>query len=195
MRVMKLLGALRFRRTELVSISDELRDEPQYVWPEDPDEVPAWRVVQEQRAAMWGITLPPYRTRRQFELAIEVAETRAAISVMPEGPAPALAPSEAARRFLSSLQHDELVGEYTAPELSALYSQHCADDNLTPAPIDLVKGELVRLPGVHRKQADMRDPVTGKRQRPMMWFIAPLSETNAEEIPFDIHPDDLRMAA
>lgn len=195
MRVMKLLGAFRLRRKELVSNSSELSDEPQYVWPEDPDEVPAWRVVQEQRAAIWGITLPPYRTRRQFELAIEVAETRAAISVMPEGPAPALAPSEAARRFLSSIQHDEMVGEYTAPELSALYSQHCADHNLTPAHIDFVKCELALLPGVHRKQADKRDPVTGKRQRPMMWIISPLSEMGAEDIPFDIHPDDLRMAA
>ena len=168
--------------------------EPEYIWPEDPDEVPTWRLAQEARAAIFGLGIPPDRTRRQFELAIELAERKASIKIAPIAPLAALSPSESARRFHAYLQHEEDVEEFTVPELSAKYSEFCEHENLTPSHLDFVKAELALRAGVHAKQISTKNPATGKRHRPVMWIIAPKAETS-NDIPFDLHPDDIRMAA
>ena len=213
MRALSLFRGLRLRRPQVFTdfsknlIDDTSADgttqppaalacqaEPEYIWPEDPDEVPTWRIAQEARAEMLGLGIPPYRTRRQFELAIELAEHKASIKIAPIAPLAALSPSESARRFHAYLQHEEDVEEFTVPELSAKYSEFCEHENLTPSHLDFVKAELALRTGVHRRQIDKKDPTTGKRQRPMMWIIAPKAEAS-DDIPFDLHQDDIRMAA
>ena len=76
----------------------ERPDLPFGIWPDDADTVPAWRIEVERKADLRGLTIPPYRTRRQFEAAVE-----ACANALKE-PAPRvilepLAPAEAARRL------------------------------------------------------------------------------------------------
>ena len=47
-------------------------DDGNLIWPDDPDEVPAWRLALEAKAEAWGwaeqgVKLPPYRTRRESD--------------------------------------------------------------------------------------------------------------------------------
>lgn len=179
------------------------------VWPDDPDEVPAWVLKAEAVRAAAGITdRLPARTKSEFARSVEIVEAQAAATlskpveskpVLSIELRPQLSTADAARRFLAAIQHDEIVGEYTAPELSALYSQFCADHNLTPSPVDHVKAELAHLPGVHRQQVATSCPETGKRRRNWMWIITPMCEmATLEHDPFvtdESEPEPIRLAA
>lgn len=210
MRVLQLFAGLRHRRHQFVTNCNGLtmdlavdgdpmppaalarQDEPEYIWPEDPDEVPDWRIAQEGRAFARGYSLPPYRTRRQWELAIERAETLAARMISPAEPAPlaeALSPMDAATQFLDWLQDDVDTKPYSAHELSAHYSLFCEEKRLTPTPVDHMKAAFTLLThAVNKRQISKVDTATGKRHRNFVYFVSPRCETN---IPFDLHPDDV----
>lgn len=63
-------------------------------WPDDPDEVPAWRLRAEAMARRYGYVLPGYRTRREFDA--QVALCRAVSCDAIKLPA-----DETARRFVA----------------------------------------------------------------------------------------------
>lgn len=176
----------------------EAEAENDNAWPEDPDQVPDWVIRAEALRRSIGITDPlPARTRREYWQQVDLCEITAAGKVAPEPEkALPLSTSEAARRFLASIQHDEEVGEYTAHELSALYSDFCDRHGLTPSPVDHVKAELALLPGVRREQISKRDPITNRRQRNWMWIIKPLVDMREEDIAHNyVDPEDIAMAA
>ncbi len=154
-------------------------DDGTLIWPEDPDEVPPWRLALEAKAAAWGwdklgIRLPGYRTRREAEQKEELCIINAAPIQILRPVASAWPVDMAAERFLAHLQRDDdLVGEYSAPELSVLYSEFCVAQNVTPRPVDQVKAALALRHGVQRSQVDRR--VEGRRQRSIRWVISPTS--------------------
>lgn len=163
------------------------------VWPDDPDAVPAWVVRAEALRASLGIVdRLPARTKREWWQQVDLAEIAAAISVVKPAVelGAALPHDEAAREFLGSIQHDEIVGEYTAPEITEAYQKFCADRNLTPSPVDWVKAELALLPGVHKRTRDTKDPVTKSRTRTVLWVITPLCEMDHSQ-----STEEYRLAA
>lgn len=160
------------------------------LWPDDPDAVPVWRLERELWADRLGIRLPGYRTRREYEAAVQLLED--AIPDVSTLVSAALPPDDAAREFLGWLRDDDRVGEYTAAELSALYAEHCADTGREPANTDHVKAALATLPGVYREISDTK--VSGKRVRAVRWVV------DFEAVGHEVHGTtdarpDLRMAA
>lgn len=161
------------------------------IWPDDPDEVPTWVLRAEQLRAVIGIHAPlPARTKREWWQQVDLAEMTVAQQLTPtvETLAPPLPHGEAARRFLGAIQDDEIVGEYTALELTDRYLAWCASERLTPTHVDTMKAELALLPGVHKRVIDRRDPATKVRSRIAMWVITPLAELGSMD-------EDERLAA
>lgn len=150
-----------------------VNDSGALAWPEDPDEVPAWRLEREDWARGAGVILPGYRTRREFE-AVQAALAPPEVAPVPV-PLPVpdhtveFRPADAARAFLMWLRQDDMTGEYSAAEINALYDQWCADRGCDPAKVDLVKEELLLLPGVWKGTSDTRNG--GRRQRRVRWII------------------------
>lgn len=167
-------------------------DDGNLIWPANPDEVPAWRLEREEWARRAGVQLPSYRTKREMYQGEERIRERLSGLVCRE-PSPALSPDDAAARFLNWLRSSGSDLEFSAQELSNAYDAHCADQNITPTSVDMMKAALALLPGVHRETVDMR--VDGRRRRCAKWVI-----TFEQDIPFDGEPEEeadepLRVAA
>ena len=164
-------------------------DDGELAWPEDPSEVPEWRLEREAWADACGVKLPSYRTKRDADLAIELCAMACPGPLPdPDPPEPALPVDKAAELFLGSIQNGipSGVAEYSADELSASYEEWCAVRNLLPSSIDHVKAAMALLPGVYRdKQAVYVD---GKRRRVVRWVISPAetSDSHIEPLPLKI---------
>lgn len=158
-------------------------------WPHDPDEVPAWRLEREVWAEVTGASLPPYRTRREMEAWIVRVEHE--VDSHADEPMQALDAEASAVQFLSWLRDtDAEAREHTAQEMSDLYAVFCAERRFVPAPVDTVKAHLALLPGVYRKELNLK--IDGRRSRPMRWVI----DCDLGEIPFDADAaEPLRLAA
>lgn len=164
------------------------RDLPFGVWPDDPDEVPAWRIAAETTAAIYGYVLPCYRTRREFESAIGLCEavyentrmqTHARATIADRstmtGPAKSalkgpISPDRAAREFIAALRRQERTGTYTAAEIYAAYLDHCTGESRVPCSETVIKTALARIPGV--THALKEDRLHGRRHRPTIWTIS-----------------------
>lgn len=160
------------------------------IWPSDPDEVPAWRLERETWAELRGIDLPPYRTRREMERFLEHASAGVPLPV--DVPLQILGAEEAAQRFLGWLRDETYADarEHTAQEMSELYARFCDERRILPAPVDTVKAHLALLPGVYRKEVNLK--IDGRRSRQMRWIIECL---DACEVPFDADAEPIRLAA
>lgn len=153
-------------------------------WPDDPDEVPAWRIEREAWARAFGVHLPGYRTRREMEQAQELAEIDTAPVSVPT-PQVEVGIDDCATWFAGYLRENG-AGEYSASEINDLYATFCVARNLIPPPIDHVKAALALMPGVHRGKIDVK--VDGRRQRLVRWLI----ESETDE---DVTVDERRLAA
>lgn len=170
-------------------------DDGNLIWPDDPDEVPLWRIEREIWAGIHGLSLPSYRTRREMEQA-------EMLMVMGIEPVAAFAPAklvslpvaEAAARFLEGLRHHADVRELSAADISNLYLEHCEAEGLEPVAVDQMKDVLKTLPGVFKQPVSSYE--TGKRRRTMQWVIVPaaeMAERDVDEAPFFDEP--MRIAA
>lgn len=146
-------------------------DDGYVVWPDDPDEVPAWRLEREAWASRAGITLPPYRTRREFQQHEDMAAIDAAPPAVVSNPV-ALSIDDAATQFLEFMIVDDRTGEFSASEISAHYAEFCEHRRIAPCPVDQVKAALALMqPRVRRIKTDQR--INGKRHRSIRWVIEP----------------------
>lgn len=164
-------------------------DDGNLIWPDDPDEIPAW--WHERDAWLSANGLPPlaYKTRREMEHAlsiiVEQLECRRESRLV--GP---YSPDVAASRFVSALRASSPgeVLEYNAAELSAAYADYCADNNIAPTHIDQVKAVMALMPGVDRQKS--RSMVEGKRRQIVCWLIQPLDAyDDVDEIDGDYEVD------
>lgn len=169
------------------------------IWPEDPDEAPAWWFERQALALTLGLPNPPYRTRREMESAINAIEM-AERGFEPMGLAGPFSTEEAASRFLAYLQGHNVRQEYSAAELTDVYTEYCSTQNIVASPVDFVKAALALLPAVSKKKVE-RKGADGKRTRPVCWIIEPrlASIESPRTAKTDLRPNDggeaIRMAA
>lgn len=179
-------------------------DDGNLIWPDDPDETPAWWFERQALALTIGLPNPPYRTKREMEAALSAVEMaeRGFEPMEMSGP---FTPDEAASRFLAYLQSHNVRQEYSAAELTDVYAEYCSTQNIVASPVDFVKASLAMMPAVSKKKVD-RKGLDGKRTRPVCWIIeprlAPTTSTAKTKIkPVTIEPitiehvDPIRMAA
>lgn len=145
-------------------------DLPFGIWPDDADTVPAWRIEVERKADLRGLVIPPYRTRRQFEAAVE------ACAAALKEPAPRvilepLAPAEAARQFLSWLRTTSRTGRYTDETLSEIYREHCLAVGRAESSHAHMRNHLATFAGVEKGQEKVEG--APKRKRITIWTIKP----------------------
>lgn len=159
-------------------------DDGHVIWPDDLDEVPAWRLEREAWAAAAGIKLPAYRTRREMEQLLDLAEIETAPMVAPPQPV-AISVDACAVQFAAYLR-EHGGGEYSAAEINESYADFCTSQNIVPPPVDSVKAALPFQPGIHRGKIDVK--VDGRRQRLVRWLIEAPSDA-------DVTDSDLRLAA
>lgn len=148
----------------------ERPDVPFGIWPDDIDAVPAWRIEVERKAEHRGLTIPSYRTRRQFEEAVE------ACAAALREPAPRvilepLAPAEAARTFLAWIRDQNRCGEFTDQKLKDAYAEHCFATNQTGVDDSQMRKHLIDLAGVSKGLSEKK--VSGRRHRPTVWKLGP----------------------
>lgn len=148
----------------------ERPDLPFGIWPDDLDAVPAWRIEVERKAELRGLVIPSYRTRREFEAAVD------ACAAALQEPAPRvilepLAPAEAARQFLAWLRTTSRTGRYTDETLSEIYREHCTVASRAESSHSHMRNHLATFAGVEKTQ----EPVKGapKRKRITIWTIKP----------------------
>lgn len=159
-------------------------DDGRVIWPDDLDEVPAWRLEREAWAASAGIKLPAYRTRREMEQLLDLAEIETAPMVAPPQPVE-ISVDACAVQFAAYLR-EHGGGEYSAAEINESYADFCTSQNIVPPPVDSVKAALPFQPGIHRGKIDVK--VDGRRQRLVRWLIEAPSDA-------DVTDSDLRLAA
>lgn len=144
-------------------------------WPNDLDVVPQWRLDAEARAAAHGYVLPNYRTRREFEAAVEACRQRLEPPLLAVEPVeivlkPALSPESMARQFLYHIM-DHGGGQYTNEQLTEHYFAFCRDvAQRHPAPENFMRQHLKRMRGVRVGAIETR-AADGKRYRPTLWTI------------------------
>lgn len=164
--------------TETISEADGLE------WPDDWDAVPGWRLAAEERALDIGLTLPAYRTRRDFEAMVALIDARLQVQdeaaappvepvAAPVDPLPPLPAVEAASEFLEHLRAKGF-GRYTNESLTEEYLRFCRAINRTPAPENFVRQKLRRMVGITSRMVDDRDDL-GKRVRWTQWTVVPFS--------------------
>lgn len=139
-------------------------------WPDDPNEVPAWRLDLERRANDINLILPSYRTRGEFEMAVSMCADKVAEETI-EPLAPALPPEDSARGFLKWLRETDACGEYTDERLREAYGRYCQATRVQPSADAYVRKYLKDLGGVSKALG--RGPAVGKRERPTIWTIKP----------------------
>lgn len=148
----------------------ERPDLPFGIWPDAMDEVPAWRIEVERKAELRGLSIPPYRTRKQFEAAVE------ACAAALREPAPRvilepLAPAEAARQFLAWLRTTSRTGRYTDETLSEIYREHCLTVGRAESSHAHMRNHLATFAGVEKGQEKVEG--APKRKRITIWTIKP----------------------
>lgn len=153
-----------------VGLNDNL---PDGEWPADPDQVPGWIVMRENRRFDLGIAALPYRTRREFErsCALCLAALEAPMSA-PNLIAPQMPPAEAAKAFLSWLRNRGHTGEHTDAELRDLYTDYCTAVGVTPSPEPTLRKYLAQLGGVAKVMKEA-GKVGNHRKRGTVWVIKP----------------------
>lgn len=168
-------------------------EDERFPWPDDPDEVPAWRLTQERTARDAGFVLPAIRTRRDYEIAIAACEAQFVresesaprrADVQPDEPfeplqivtmdgAPVgrsvLPPEIAARKFQAWLLETGRIGKWSSDEMRRFYVAHCSAEKISPTPENVLREALKRLNGVSRVNDDVR--IKGKRKRAVVWCI------------------------
>mgnify|MGYP003322841072 FL=1 len=154
----------------------------QPIWPDDPDEVPAWRIEREAWALSIGVTLPSYRTKREWMQAEDLA-TMSCSPLIVTQIAPEESIEDVARAFLAHLR-ERNEGPMSAKRVTEVYSDWCEDTARAPRSVDQVKAVVALLPGVARSMADQR--VNNRRRRVVMWDF---------DAPYHQEAEDLRMAA
>lgn len=160
------------------------------VWPDDPDEVPGWRLAAEIQAKLYGYRLPSYRTRREFEAMLErcrAAEEHSSTDVI-HPPLPAM---QAAREFVAALRAADRTGDYTVDELAAAYLDHCTAQRRAPTKDRALRIALGQVPGVWTHTVERS--IDGKRHRPTIWHIGAAGETRRRALP--AIPEGIRLAA
>lgn len=120
------------------------------------------------------------------------------VKIAPVPPPPGvdtlLPPDVAAARFAEWVRLAGRCGTYNSEQLTALYSEHCADQGLLHTPENFLRKALKALPGVHLEQGYGHHPGGGRkskrRHRPMLWTIAALDTRSAiSELPWPELPD------
>ncbi len=158
-------------------------DDGNLIWPDNPDEIPAW--WHERDAWLTAHGLPPlaYKTRREMENAVSILVERLECRRESRLVGP-YSPDVAASRFVSALRASSPgeVLEYNAAELSAAYADYCADSNIIPTHIDQVKAVMAVMPGIDRQKS--RSMIEGKRRQIVCWLIQPI------DIYDDVHDGD-----
>lgn len=163
-------------------------DNGDIVWPDDPDEVPAWRLELEADADAKGIphhiVMPSYRTRGEYDAmlaAVKARIERPTLTLVAETVRP-LTSEQSARAFITTLRRRNEIGEYTAAELDRTYlewAEQRGPDEPPVATASMMKAALGKMAtdGVYRSARDTRKG--GKRvNRLVTWVILP-------ETPFD----------
>lgn len=148
----------------------------QFVWPDDPDEVPLWRLAQEARADELKIKLPDVRTRRQYEAGLLLVESNLVGRPIPAvdteiDPMRTLKPHDAAETFVADLVALGAHGPHDDAQLRELYADHCQRYRLVPTADNMLRDAMRALPGVFKEQVDGKT-AAGKRQRKFVWLIA-----------------------
>lgn len=157
-------------------------------YPNDPDAVPRWAIELAERNIGLGIDVPIYRTKREFDEAVE--RCRAMVEPPPDedvddGPGtqsllPALSPHDAANGFVRFVVSGGSAVEMTSEELTVAYLEWCSDDGRAAAPENLVRDAMKGLPGVSSRQQSRG--FDGKRRlRPTVWSFVPTSATTKLE--------------
>lgn len=140
------------------------------LWPDDPDQVPDWRIKYEQRALEIGMVLPPIRTFRHHIDAIAKCEAslfaKQPINVVGRP----LSAEDAAVQFLSWLRETSRTGEFSNETLAGYYADFCSLQNREPTAENMLRGALKRLPGVTTRQGYHKSQA-GARVRPTIWII------------------------
>lgn len=90
---------------------------------------------------------------------------------------------EAAAEFVAWVRIEGRCDTYSSEQLTALYEEHCAAEDLVPVSQGHLRSALEKLDGVSRWQAKKRK--SGQRHRPVRWTIRP-STASSDEIPFDL---------
>lgn len=137
-------------------------------WPDDPHEVPSWRIGLEARARQRGFTPVGYRTRAEYEAA--VACCRRALEG--EDEITTLAPTEAARRFVAELRLRRPETRLDDAEMRSCYADHCRRHRLTELPQNVLRPAMLRMSGVARTQINIQRGRHGQRYRPTVWIIS-----------------------
>lgn len=117
---------------------------------------------------------------------------------------PALAPTEAAKRFAAWVVAESRQGSYVSEALTALYVEHCEAIGHEPVPQAVLRRHLAHIPGIKRgKQETVGMRVRGggkeRRLRSQEWRLFPTTPETAETaLPFDLpyrEPERMRRAA
>ena len=126
--------------------------------------------------------------------AVDVTAT-AAEQNPPEPPEkyPPLPGRDAAQKFLDYICLSGRCGTYTADDLDTLYTEHAASINRHKTPVNTLRKELAKLPGVMRciKDDDKASRKASRRSRTTTWTILDLSADVPEAV--DLTP--MREAA
>lgn len=149
-------------------------------WPDDLDEVPAWVHAAESRRAALGImpAAVPYRTRRAFEAAANVAalavaaasaqDTAAATVETVKVETVKVAPQDAASRFVAHVRGAAVI-EMSNDALCRAYREFCAEARIE-CPENFFRAALKKTPGAQRIETVAYRP---RRVREVSWVIAP----------------------
>lgn len=84
---------------------------------------------------------------------------------------PALRGDFAAIAFLEWMRQNGRGGSLSSAELTALYSEHCAESQHVPTGENVMRKHLAHLPGVKKMQSDQTSDA-GRRTRNYYWIIS-----------------------
>lgn len=168
----KRAGGLDHRAGSFDNPAPASETEPRGRWPDDPDEIPEWRLKAERRAAEIGVSLPGYRTRRQFDAAVAkctaAIEKSLALAVRTK-----LSPKDAAARFANHVLSLSQTAAFSSEELTTAYAEWMVSCNVECSESHM-RGKLKRVPAVTRETTDTRMK-SGRRVREVRWVFRPPS--------------------
>lgn len=133
-------------------------------WPENPDEVPGWRLDVERRAAEIGFKPPTYRTRGEVAAAAALCESRLFSGLRK------IKPRDAARLFADHVRRSKTV-TFSNATLSDAFESFCVDMKVVCAE-NFFRNELKRQPGCRKDVTVTHAP---RRMREVKWVIDPIT--------------------
>ena len=109
---------------------------------------------------------------------------------------PPLFGRDAARQFVAHLRETGQCGSYTPEELAARYSTHARAINRQETPVNMLRKELAKLPGVIRSIKDDKGTRVGgkQRSRTTTWTILRATAAAPEPNP-SLAREPMRVAA